>query len=188
MILETERLRLRPLREKDAADFTAYRRDPEVARYQSWDTGYSLTDAIEFIREIAGDQPGTPGKWFQFAIADKESDDLLGDIGVHFDEKGHGDLMIGFTLSSDHQGKGIAAEAVSALIADLKRRFLVQKLYAYTDVRNKKSQALLERLGFVRSREIKKSGFYKGEWCDEFLYEMTQYPPLFTICLCQVPE
>ncbi|TNE57915.1 MAG: N-acetyltransferase [Alphaproteobacteria bacterium] len=171
MNIETERLRLRPLVEKDAKAFTAYRRDPEVARYQSWDTDYSLTDAIDFIREIAGDTPGSPGKWFQFAIADKNSDELVGDIGVHFDDEGNGDLMIGFTLAGPQQGKGLATEAVGALVDYLKSTFSVRRLQAYTDVRNKKSQALLERLGFHQLRQIKKSGFYKSEWCDEFLYE-----------------
>jgi len=34
----TERLSLRPFRVDDLAAFVAYRSDPEVARYQSWDT------------------------------------------------------------------------------------------------------------------------------------------------------
>jgi RimJ/RimL family protein N-acetyltransferase len=41
----TERLVLRPLQLDDAPAFAAYRSDPNVARYQSWDTTYALTDA-----------------------------------------------------------------------------------------------------------------------------------------------
>ena len=41
----TERLRLRPFQVEDLEAFVAYRGDPEVARYQSWDCTYSMADA-----------------------------------------------------------------------------------------------------------------------------------------------
>jgi RimJ/RimL family protein N-acetyltransferase len=41
----TERLRLRPFRRDDLPAFVAYRRDPEVGRYQSWESTYSMADA-----------------------------------------------------------------------------------------------------------------------------------------------
>ena len=44
----TERLRLRPFTADDLAAFVAYRSLPEVARYQSWDTSYSMVDAERF--------------------------------------------------------------------------------------------------------------------------------------------
>jgi RimJ/RimL family protein N-acetyltransferase len=40
----TERPLLRPLQLEDVPAFAAYRRDPDVARYQSWDTAYSQAD------------------------------------------------------------------------------------------------------------------------------------------------
>jgi RimJ/RimL family protein N-acetyltransferase len=41
----TPRLVLRPFRADDLAAFVAYRSHPDVARYQSWDTSYSMPDA-----------------------------------------------------------------------------------------------------------------------------------------------
>jgi RimJ/RimL family protein N-acetyltransferase len=40
----TKRLRLRPFQADDLPAFVAYRREPEVARYQAWDTTYSMID------------------------------------------------------------------------------------------------------------------------------------------------
>jgi RimJ/RimL family protein N-acetyltransferase len=37
LILESERLMLRPFQEADIEPFAAYRSDPEIARYQSWE-------------------------------------------------------------------------------------------------------------------------------------------------------
>src|SRR6185437_16278254 len=47
--LETARLRLRRFREDDLEPFLAYRNDPEVARYQSWEHT-SLAEAQAFIQ------------------------------------------------------------------------------------------------------------------------------------------
>jgi RimJ/RimL family protein N-acetyltransferase len=57
----TERLRLRPFQVEDLEAFVAYRGDPEVARYQSWDRTYSMADAESFLssqRELVFGQPG----------------------------------------------------------------------------------------------------------------------------------
>src|SRR4051794_31091128 len=40
----TERLHLRPFEAADLPAFTAYRSHPDVARYQSWDTTFSIAD------------------------------------------------------------------------------------------------------------------------------------------------
>ncbi|MDP8946945.1 MAG: hypothetical protein M3N09_02420 [Actinomycetota bacterium] len=50
----------------------AYRNDPEVARYQSWESCSEL-EALDFIRELRSSEPGTPGEWFQFAVELKGS-------------------------------------------------------------------------------------------------------------------
>ena len=48
--LETPRLIIRRFQDKDLAAFVDYRNDPEVARYQSWDS-ISAPRAQSFIQE-----------------------------------------------------------------------------------------------------------------------------------------
>ena len=112
--LETERLAIRRFADSDLEPFLAYRNDPEVARYQSWDscTGREATAMIE---ELKSEQPGTPGEWFQFAIELKETGALVGDCALKVEEDGR-QAEVGFTLSREHQGKGYASEAVSRLL------------------------------------------------------------------------
>jgi RimJ/RimL family protein N-acetyltransferase len=62
--IETERLRLRPFEAGDLPAFAAYRSHPDVARYQSWDTTFSLTDAERFLAEQNAVTFGQPGAWF----------------------------------------------------------------------------------------------------------------------------
>ena len=48
MILETDRLKLRPFQMSDLDPFVAYRSDPEVARYQGWDAPYPVEKSRRF--------------------------------------------------------------------------------------------------------------------------------------------
>ncbi|WXZ50347.1 GNAT family N-acetyltransferase [Clavibacter tessellarius] len=52
--LTTCRLLIEPLEPRDVDDFVRYRRDPDVARYQSWGIDYSRADAERLVAA----QPG----------------------------------------------------------------------------------------------------------------------------------
>jgi len=80
--LTTRRLLLRRFQDSDLEPFLAYRFDPEIARYQGWDS-CSRQEAIDFIREQQSVQPGTPGQWLQLAIELRETGELIGDCGLH---------------------------------------------------------------------------------------------------------
>ena len=167
--LRTDRLVIRRFRPEDAVAFAEYRADPDVARYQSWDA-YTLQDALSFIAETATDHPGMPGEWFQFAVADPSSDELLGDVALRVDDEDTSRAELGFTMSSAHQGKGYATEAVTRVIAYAFERLGVETVYAIVDARNDASVALLERIGMRRTTT--KHVLFKGEWCDEHTYEL----------------
>ncbi|MCY1690909.1 GNAT family N-acetyltransferase [Exiguobacterium sp. SL14] len=61
-VLETERLRLRPVRIEDAADIYAYTKDEETARYVSWHAHDTLADSEQFVEHILRQyEQGNPG-------------------------------------------------------------------------------------------------------------------------------
>ena len=157
MILETTRLQMRAFEVRDAEAFAAMRQDPEVARYQSWEPDFSYSQARDFISELQKAKLGTAGEWYQIAIADKRSDEFLGDIGVFFDEEGKGEVTLGYTMSSAAQGNGYATESMDALLDYLSENFSAVKASALTDVLNLPSQRLLEKLGFASIKTIEKS-------------------------------
>ncbi len=55
--IETARLRLRRFAEADLPAFIAYRNDPDVARYQSWE-GISEAEAVALRARAAIDSSG----------------------------------------------------------------------------------------------------------------------------------
>lgn len=168
MVIETERLVLRRFRNEDAVTLAAYRNDPEVARYQSWSTPYSLDKARYSVQTMVASDPAMPG-WFQWAVELAESETLIGDVGVNLADNLK-QAEIGYTMATDHQGHGYATEAVRAV---LDHAFKIQGLHrmsAECDLRNVRSARLLERLGFTREGLRRQHTWIKREWTDDLLY------------------
>ena len=168
--LRTARLRLRPFAEADLPAFVAYRRDPEVARYQEWDETFSGEDAQALFDRLRGVAPGTPGAWFRFAIEEAASGTLLGDCVLYVDADDPRQAEIGFTLARGYQGKGYAAEAVGAVLEYAFSTLALHRVIAITDVQNAAAARLLERVGMRREGHFLQNVWFKGAWGDEFAF------------------
>jgi len=168
--LITERLVLRRFRPEDLDAFVAYRSDSEVARYQSWEAPYPAGQARRFLEELEAIDPDTPGEWFQFAVALRQTDRLIGDCGAHVLAEDARQAEIGFTLASQHQGSGYATEAVRRLLHYLLIERGKHRVRASCDDRNARSAAVLERVGMRREGHLLESTWSKGEWTNDLLY------------------
>ncbi|HEX2373074.1 MAG TPA: GNAT family protein [Actinomycetota bacterium] len=167
--LTSERLVLRRFRPEDLEAFVAYRSNPEVARYQSWETPYRLTQARQFLRELQATHPDTPGEWFQFAVARRGVDRLIGDCAAHVRADDPRQAEIGFTLAPERQGHGYATEAVGRLLHYLLVERGKHRVSATCDDRNTRSAAVLERVGMRREGHLRESTWSKGEWTSDLL-------------------
>jgi RimJ/RimL family protein N-acetyltransferase len=167
-VLETVRLIIRHLAHSDVDPFLTYRNDPEVSKYQSWES-CTKQEAIDLVQEMEATEPGTPGEWFQFAIELKQTATLIGDCGLKTDADGP-QAEIGFTFSRAYQGRGFASEAVARLLDYAFGELDLHRVYAITDQENAPSVALLERLGLRREGEFVENAWFKGRWSSECLY------------------
>lgn len=158
----TERLVLRLLRLEDVPDFAAYRRDPDVARYQSWDTSYTTVDGERLVAAQQGVELGEPGRWVQVAAVDRVSGTLYGDCAVRVDEPRTAE--VGITFAPARQGRGLASEALRAVVTRLFERHDIHRVYAQADDRNVAVHRLLERLGFRCEARLVEADWFKGEW------------------------
>ena len=170
--IATARLRLRRFRAEDAAPLAAYRSDPEVARYQGWEAGYTRAQAEAFVREMAVADPGEAGGWFQVAIADPVTDVLLGDCVIHPHADDPAVVEVGYTLAPAHQGHGYATEALAAITGYAFSTLGAECVRAVTDARNAASIAVAERVGMTRVSSMHTT--FKGERCVEYVYELAR--------------
>lgn len=173
MNLSSNRLILRQAIAADASDIYAYRSDSEINQFLSSEPK-SVAETEQFITNSAKelDEPGT---WFQIAIVFRETNKVIGDIGLHFiDSEPHVQVEIGYTLSKTHQKQGIASEALREVIQFLFSNLKKHRITASVDPINEPSLRLLERLGFRKEAHFKKSLFFKGEWVDDVVYGLLE--------------
>jgi RimJ/RimL family protein N-acetyltransferase len=159
--IETEHLRLRRLEQRDAPQLARYRSDPAVARYQSWDS-MTLEEAENFIAALP-ELLGDADQWSQLAIADKATDELVGDIGVC--RKSSGFVEIGFTLAPAAQRRGLAFEACRAAVELIFSEPDIAAVEAVIDSRNTSAIRLVKRLGMSLDRT--EDAEFKGATCSE---------------------
>lgn len=169
--LATPRLSVRRFQMSDLEAFVAIRNDPEVGRFQSWHA-LDHSAAQSLITEMIAAEPGVPGEWFQFAIADKTTNALLGDCALHVKADDPRQAEIGFTLARQAQGRGLATEAITALLDYIFHTLALRRVIAICDVRNRGSYQLLERLGMRREGHTLQSYWNKGSWTDEYQYAL----------------
>lgn len=94
---------------------------------------------------------------------------LIGDLAVGLSADGV-TADIGYTLAPDCRGRGLATEAVGAVLDHL-RHSGVRLVRASVDPANARSIRLLERLAFVHVGRTEHSALVRGEWVDDDHYE-----------------
>ncbi|HPF52402.1 MAG TPA: GNAT family N-acetyltransferase [Draconibacterium sp.] len=171
MIFNTNRLFLRPVNIEDKASIYKYRSDHETDRYQSSGI-HTMDDMDDFFDKISS-EINIPGTWFQFAIIERDSNLLIGDIGVHFLETSDNrQVEIGYTLDKNFRGKGYAREALTKIIDYLITHLNKHRIIASIDPENTDSIKLIERIGFRKEAHFVESLFLQGKWVDDVIYAM----------------
>ena len=173
--LRTARLTIDQLTALDAPTLAAYRSDPAVARFQSWRTPYPVADAETLIGAVALLPLGTPGHASQLAVRYHRGDEVvhIGDVYTQVLAETPHAAEIGITLATEHHGRGLASEAVSAVVGVLVGP-IVHKAIAFVDARNDASLALFDRLGFRREGHLADSSRCPdGTFADEILFGLT---------------
>lgn len=140
MIIQTQRLALRPIELKDRTEVYKYRSNPEISQHLSF--------VPESLEDKNPKEFNLPETWFQLVIVLIETNGVIGDIGVHFFGKENKQVELGYTLSNHHQNKGFASEAIGKVIDFLFTDLNKHRIVLSIDPENKASIKLPARLGF----------------------------------------
>jgi RimJ/RimL family protein N-acetyltransferase len=109
-------------------------------------------------------------EWTWFVI-EKKDGTKIGFI-IHFLVQPAGRIEIGYALVPTEMGKGYGTEAAQIMVDYLFLSKDIMRIQATTDTRNKPSQRVLEKTGFKREGTIRKAGFVRGQWQDDYLYSI----------------
>jgi len=98
------------------------------------------------------------------AAVDRKSGELCGDCAVRVSADHPATAELGVTLAPEHQGRGLAGEALAAVIDRLFQEHDIHRIYAETDERILGVHRLFEGLGFRCEARLVEADWFKGEW------------------------
>lgn len=171
-VLETPRLILNEQTLNDVQAIFELFSDPAVTEF--YDLAFSQeSEAIALIEDDA--KHFQEHKLVRWAIRDKENLSFLGGCGINRFEESNHLAVIGYELSQDSWGKGIATEAVRKVVEFAFSKAcpkFVNKIEAYTMIGNRASEVVLEKLGFKCDGVLREHGYWKGAYHDLKVYSL----------------
>lgn len=147
---------LRPPTAEDAPALLALASDPEVTQWFSWGPYTSVEQPLAYVEQARAWRAA--GTQIDLLVVDHERGPL-GITGLSEISTRDRRAIVGTWLGRAFWGTGANATS-KALVLELAFRGLgLERVGAYADVRNIRSQRALERLGFVREGVLR--GFHR---------------------------
>jgi len=138
------RLDLRPLTESDDALYVQLYTDPLAMQHIG--TAQDAGTATRGFRTALRFNAATPPVRLFWVIDDRAAMQALGLIGLSLDESGGGE--VGVLLPDQHQGRGVATEAIAALAEHAFPVMQLQRLHTRHENGHALAAGLMATLGF----------------------------------------
>ncbi len=156
--VRTKRLILEPVCLRDVDDLLVLYGDPEVAYW----TGPWTSASVEVWARAMADRWATDGvgKWMARELSDGS---LVGRGGfTRIELNGETVLELGWALRDGLTGRGYATELGKAALGWATEHFTDMPVVAFTEVHNRPSRAVMERVGLRRAGMIRRPGLIEG--------------------------
>lgn len=149
VILETERLLLRPFKMGDEEGVLKFCSN-ELAQQHTGDVvRTTLDEAIHLIKEVWLKDYKTFG-YGRFAVIHKADNKIIGFNGVKYlTDFGHTDL--GYRFLPEYWGKGVATESSCAIIKYAFTELNLEEIYGFVYPENPASAKVLKKLKFQKT-------------------------------------
>jgi ribosomal-protein-alanine N-acetyltransferase len=151
--LYTERLRLRCYEITDLPELVSLAGDWQVAQWLgTLPHPYDEGAGREWIGLVKADHAS--GQPCRFAVALKQSNKLIGGIGLDRDDGGSGTAELGYWLGRQYWRQGYGREAAAAMIDHGFNGLRLDTITAFTDPCNAASQQVLRACGLTPAGEV----------------------------------
>lgn len=166
MLLNTERLLIRPYEAEDIQDVFKIYNDKEVCKYLLHDE-WAVENMQEKFNKKLVNRSLTQNAKINLAVVVDEQ--IIGDLSAWYTSM-KDTVEIGYSFTGASKGKGFATEAVDGLIANLFREYNIHRIQATLDARNLASRKLCERVGMRKEAHFIQDYWNKNEWTDSIVY------------------
>jgi ribosomal-protein-alanine N-acetyltransferase len=169
--METERLILRALRMEDAGFVFKEWGDPVVTYYMLDEEPLkTLEQAEEKLRPLQTPEKMPNFKWWGIEL--KAEGCLIGTCGYYRWDRNHHHAETGYDLWPDYWAQGLMPEALSALFRYGFGGMELNRIAATTHTENRRSQRVLQKLGFQREGLLREYYFRDGVYNDQILFSL----------------
>jgi len=104
-------------------------------------------------------------------VISKKNGTRIGFIS-HWRTQPSGMTEIGYHIVPSERGKGYGTETVQLMVDYLFLSSRIVRIQAMTNVKNRASQRVLEKVGFKREGTCRRTNFVRGVWTDNYLYSI----------------
>ncbi|HEY8313789.1 MAG TPA: GNAT family N-acetyltransferase [Candidatus Baltobacteraceae bacterium] len=146
--IRTERLRLTPVTAQNAAALWHVLQQPDLRMYQDLPNVSATTFAQMVARRPRRLLPGESGR-YEWLVYMHRVRKALGWVSLRVPERERSSGEIGYSIVHDFRGRGIASEAVGALVGEAFESGALDRVRAYCVPENTASRRVLERNGFI---------------------------------------
>ena len=168
--IETERLILRRMRISDAPDMFEYACRDEVTKYLLWAPHEDAAYTRRYLKQVEASYK--KGDFHDFGIEFKENRKFIGTCGFASLDLPNSKGEIGYVLNPDYWGKGIAAEAVRAVIRFGFENMSLNRIEARYMLGNERSRKVMEKCGMTFEGVNRQLLFVKDGYCDIGVYSI----------------
>ncbi|HVF11058.1 MAG TPA: GNAT family N-acetyltransferase [Abditibacteriaceae bacterium] len=169
-VLETARLRLRPIRRDDAGAMFEYASDPLVTQYLQWRTHESLEDTHDYITALLDRQEHPDlAPW---GIEHRQDGRLIGSCDFHNWNLEHARAELGYVLAREYWRQGYMTEAVRAVVACGFDTMSLNRIEALCRLPNVASARVLEKAGMRFEGVLRQYLFAHGVYHDYKIYAL----------------
>ena len=168
--ITTDRLHLRLATPEDAEDMLRYLSDPEVMNHtgmEPFKTTEDVLDEIKWYHSLIKEDSG-----IRWGVTLKETGKMIGSCGFHNREPRHFRAEIGYELSREHWGKGLAGEALRAVVRYGFDHLRLERVEALIEPDNHPSIRLVEKNGFLREGLLRHYEYGRGRFDDLYMYSI----------------
>jgi RimJ/RimL family protein N-acetyltransferase len=170
--IRTAHLRLVPVTPANAGLLWQILQEPDLRDYQD------LPDVnrAQFVR-VVGARPkrfaaGVVGR-FEWLLHPAAGDgEAIGWVSLRIADASRSTAEIGYSVVRTHRGRGVATEAVAALVDEGFRRARLHEIRAYCLPENSSSRAVLRRNGFEDAGTLTRGATVQGKPVDVILHSL----------------
>jgi ribosomal-protein-alanine N-acetyltransferase len=161
-ILQTERLTLRRLMVSDTLDMYEYSKNEEVTRYLTWEAHPDASYTREYLQYLGTHY--NVGDFFDWAVVLDSEDKMIGTCGFTRFDYNNNSGEIGYVINPAYRGRGIADEAVRAVMQFGFETLRLNRIEAKFIEGNSASMRVMEKTGMTFEGYHRSSMYIKGDY------------------------